>query len=62
VPDDALKNELKSQVASGQIVVVAGTGVSIMACGDQKIEGFPVARWDGLRPAALASMESRPGR
>jgi hypothetical protein len=27
---------------------VAGTGVSITACGDQHIDGQPVARWDGL--------------
>jgi hypothetical protein len=29
-------------------VIIAGTGVSIVACGNQKIEGHPVASWVGL--------------
>ena len=39
---------LKDEIAAGRVVVVAGTGVSIMACEDQLIDGHPVARWDGL--------------
>jgi ABC-type cobalamin/Fe3+-siderophores transport system ATPase subunit len=43
-----LLNDLKAQITRGNVVIIAGTGVSITACGDQKIDGHPVARWDGL--------------
>jgi formylglycine-generating enzyme required for sulfatase activity len=42
------REQLRAEVRSGKIVVVAGTGISIAACNDQKVDEFPVARWDGL--------------
>jgi hypothetical protein len=45
---EQLIGELTREISSGNIVAVAGTGVSIMACEDQKVDGHPVARWDGL--------------
>ncbi len=40
--------KLKEEIAAGRVVTVAGTGVSIAACGNQEIEGFKVATWTGL--------------
>jgi hypothetical protein len=41
--------DLRCELAEpDRIIVVAGTGVSIAMCGDQKVDGFPVARWSGL--------------
>jgi SIR2-like domain len=40
--------KLKEEIATGQVAVVAGTGISITASGDAQIDGFRVARWDGL--------------
>ena len=53
VPDLGLNREtliqkLKEDIAHGRIVIIAGTGISIQACGNQKIEGYPVASWPGL--------------
>ena len=45
---NALTNDLKAEIASGPVVVIAGTGVSITACQDQEVDGHRVARWDGL--------------
>jgi len=45
---DVLIRKLREAVAAGNIVVVAGTGVSIMASGDQQVDGHPVSRWGGL--------------
>jgi predicted NACHT family NTPase len=49
---DTLLGDLTAQVARGRLVVIAGTGVSISACGDQEVSGnegsYAVARWDGL--------------
>jgi hypothetical protein len=35
--------KLKTDIACGRVVVIAGTGISIMACGNQKIDGYRVA-------------------
>lgn len=40
--------KLKSAVASGRVVTIVGTGISVAATDGQKIEGFPVATWPGL--------------
>lgn len=46
---DTLIRKLKEALAhKGQVVIIAGTGVSIEACGNQEIEGHPVASWVGL--------------
>ena len=45
---ESLVADLKAEIASGSIVVVAGTGVSIMASNDQQVDGYSVARWDSL--------------
>jgi tetratricopeptide (TPR) repeat protein len=39
---------LKTEIARGGLVVVAGTGVSVATCRNQQVEGFPVATWIGL--------------
>lgn len=44
----ALTNDLRAEIASGPVVVIAGTGVSITACQDQEVDGHRVARGDGL--------------
>jgi len=40
--------KLKEEIAAGRVVTIAGTGVSITACGNQEVEGFRVATWTGL--------------
>ncbi|HEX7331636.1 MAG TPA: HEAT repeat domain-containing protein [Pyrinomonadaceae bacterium] len=40
--------KLKEEIAAGRVVTIAGTGVSITACGNQAVEGFRVATWTGL--------------
>ena len=40
--------QLKKELASGQVVVVVGSGVSVAACGQQLVEGHKVATWSGL--------------
>jgi hypothetical protein len=40
--------QLKKELASGQVVVVVGSGVSVAACGQQLVEGHKVATWTGL--------------
>lgn len=45
---ESLVADLKAEIDSGSIVVVAGTGVSIMASNDQQVDGHSVARWDCL--------------
>jgi len=44
----ALIQKLKEDIAQGRVVIIAGTGVSIAACGNQLIENHPVASWPGL--------------
>lgn len=45
---DTLLTDLRAQVALGNVVIIAGTGVAILGCRDQRIDALPVARWDGL--------------
>ena len=40
--------QLQRDLASGQVVVVVGSGVSVAACGQQLVEGHKVASWSGL--------------
>jgi predicted NACHT family NTPase len=40
--------KLKEEIAAGRVVTIAGTGVSVAACGNQEVEGFKVATWTGL--------------
>ena len=51
---DTLIQKLKEDIVQGRVVIIAGTGVSITACGNQKIEGHPVASWAGLLQHGLA--------
>ena len=46
--EERLIQKLKQDIAQSRIVIIAGTGVSIAACGNQMIEGHPVASWVGL--------------
>jgi SIR2-like domain len=50
----SLIQKLKEDIPKGRVVIIAGTGVSIAACGNQKIEGYPVASWAGLLQHGLA--------
>jgi len=43
-----LIQKLKEDITKGRVVIIAGTGVSIAACGNQLIENHPVASWPGL--------------
>jgi hypothetical protein len=45
---ETLIQKLKTDIAQGRVVIIAGTGVSIAGCGNQKIEGHLVASWPGL--------------
>jgi HEAT repeat protein len=45
---ETLIAKLKEDIAQGRVVVIAGTGVSVAACGNQKVEGYAVATWVGL--------------
>jgi hypothetical protein len=40
--------QLQRELASGQVVVVVESGVSVAACGQQLVEGHKVASWSGL--------------
>jgi parallel beta-helix repeat protein len=51
--------KLKEDIARGRVLIIAGTGVSIAACGDQKIEGHPVASWVGLLQHGLEECKRR---
>lgn len=39
---------LKTKIAEGRVVVVAGSGISIWTSQDQEVDGYHVAHWDGL--------------
>jgi hypothetical protein len=39
---------LKEDIARDRVAIIAGTGVSIAACGNQMINGYEVASWPGL--------------
>ena len=43
-----LIDDLKHQIARGQVVTVTGTGISVAACENQQVDGFSVATWTGL--------------
>ena len=43
-----LVDDLKQHISHGQVVVVAGTGVSVATCENQQVDTFPVAIWTGL--------------
>jgi|GEM_PF-7003685 len=47
-PSPSQLDQLKRELASGQVVVVVGSGVSVAACGQQEVEGHKVATWTGL--------------
>jgi len=43
-----LIQKLKEDIAQGRVVIIAGTGLSVMVCGNQEVEGCKVATWTGL--------------
>jgi hypothetical protein len=45
---ETLIAKLKEDITQARVVVIAGTGVSVAACGNQKVEGQAVATWVGL--------------
>jgi hypothetical protein len=47
-PSPSQTEQLQGELASGQVVVVVGSGVSVAACGQQLVEGHKVATWSGL--------------
>ena len=47
-PAPSQLKQLQTELASGQVVVVVGSGVSVAACGQQLVEGHQVASWSGL--------------
>jgi hypothetical protein len=47
-----LKEDIKD-ITRNRVVIIAGTGVSIAACGNQLIENQPVASWPGLLQSGL---------
>ena len=47
-PSSSQFNQLQREIASGQLVVVVGSGVSVAACGNQEVDGHKVATWTGL--------------
>jgi hypothetical protein len=47
-PSSSQIDQLQREIASGQLVVVVGSGVSVAACGNQEVDGHKVATWRGL--------------
>ena len=47
-PAPSQLKQLQRELASGQVVVVVGSGVLVAACGQQRVEGHQVASWRGL--------------
>ena len=47
-PSASQFDRLHREIASGQLVVVVGSGVSVAACDNQKVDGRKVATWSGL--------------
>src|SRR3989304_4180977 len=45
---ETLIDKLKTDIAQGRVVTIAGTGVSVAACENQKVDGHAVATWPGL--------------
>ncbi len=54
MPDESLVAKLKSEVAAGRVVVIAGTGVSVAASGNPLVDGHQVATWTGLLEHGVA--------
>ena len=54
MPNETHLNDLKAQIANKNLVIIAGTGVSVAACGNQEIENYKVATWPGLLKHGLA--------
>ena len=50
---------LKDDIAAGRVVVIAGTGVSVVASGNPKIAGHHVATWTGLLGHGIAHCTDR---
>ena len=46
--DSSVAGDLLHAVESNRLAIVVGTGVSLAACGNQHVDGFPVASWSGL--------------
>jgi hypothetical protein len=46
-PSASQIDQLQREIASGQVVVVVGSGVSVAACGNQEVDGHKVATWSG---------------
>jgi hypothetical protein len=51
---ETLITELQEDIGRGGVVVITGTGVSVAACGNQKVEGY-TATASKLLPDALTS-------
>ena len=47
-PSTSQLDQLQREIASGQLVVVVGSGVSVAACDNQEVDGHKVATWTGL--------------
>jgi len=47
-PSSSQFDQLQREIASGQLVVVVGSGVSVAACDNQEVDGHKVATWTGL--------------
>src|SRR5262245_36187301 len=45
---ETLIEKLKADIARGNVVTIAGSGVSVVACGNQEVEHFKVASWTEL--------------
>ena len=45
---DTLIDKLKAEFARGNVVTIAGSGVSVAPCGNQEVEGCKVVSWIGL--------------
>lgn len=54
-----LIDKLKDDIAAGRVVVIAGTGVSVVASGNPKIAGHHVATWTGLLGHGIAHCTDR---
>ncbi len=55
----SLIDNLKDDIAAGRVVVIAGTGVSVVASGNPEIAGHHVATWVGLLGHGIAHCTDR---
>ena len=51
--------KLREAIASGQVVFITGTGVSVAACGNQEVDGHKVATWMGLLEHGAHALKDR---